>query len=209
MARLKNQAVSAIIRAGADAMNNIFYARITWPENLLKTIQVSSLNLAVRCQGFTPPSFTMGSQTIMYKGVPVKKPYPIIQGDKELKLSFRIDANYKVYQLFKEWQYLYFRPFVNVSRNHIPSEKDRGGIEVIVPTVPSHWKEASFGSEVNDIDEKPLGVTDDNTMSWKFQDVWVTGIVEPQYKQGDASSMNTEITFSFIHYTPGSTVTVE
>ncbi len=89
-----------------DAFDNLYDIEITLPS--LATQEISELHLKLRAGDVSIPEPKVDAYKISYKTVEIEKPKPKVNLDRKLSLSFRIDANYDLYESLKDWQELLF-----------------------------------------------------------------------------------------------------
>lgn len=85
--------VSDLIKAGSDALTNLYYLQFNGGE-----LEKITNALKVRSGDFTPPAFSQTTDTKNFMTVSVDMPKPEIQGEKKLSFTFRVDENYLVYE---------------------------------------------------------------------------------------------------------------
>lgn len=182
-----NTAVSALLHAGADAMDNIFDVQIIW-EALLPLTEERE-NIRLRCLTFTPPKFSVKTTNFVYKNYKVTKPLAEIEGDRTFTLSFRVDANYEQYKKLYEWQASTFVPSKIYTSSKIPVDK-LATVRVCSLAAPA---------EIQSVGSKPLyEVLPLNQLSiWEFSDVWITEVGQPSYSYNKGDPVEISASFTF------------
>jgi hypothetical protein len=116
MATLENNQVRALIGLGADAMDNMFDIMIDPPQGLTTLENIGagrpgalgaaaySGTITLRADGFEPPAFNPKLYKIGYKAVTIERPSTKIEGDRQFKITFRLDANYQAYRFLSAWK---------------------------------------------------------------------------------------------------------
>ena len=165
-----------LITVQNDAFDNLYDIAITLPSQL--SASISDIHLRLRSGDITIPEPTVEEYPIAYKTVTINKPKPKITLERKLSIPFRVDANYDLYELLKEWQKLTF----DSNGNYKPLNAGRYGKIVI-----------SAYQSAEGID------TGLNTAAkWTFDNVWFRGFTTgPAFKRdgGDVLLVTAEFPF--------------
>ncbi len=136
-----------------DAFTNLYDIEITLPA--LVGQDISDLHLKLRAGDIELPEPKVEGYKIPYKTVEIEKPKPKIVFDRKLSVSFRIDANYAVYEALKEWQELLFTD----DGGYTPLSSGRYG-KIVVSTYAS---------------AEGVDTVLNRAKKWTFDDVWFSG----------------------------------
>jgi hypothetical protein len=208
--------VSALLNVGADAMQNLYDIEIGFPAKLnISDAEDNSFQkaLMIRSAGFTPPAFNVKMYDVKYKTITIKRVAPEITGNREFKISFRLDAYYNIYKSFLKWRAQKYVPSTGFASNVIDSAYDTaageeengsngadssflGYVKVLALAKPLSMGTTAFMDDYGITNsQKPIEET--NALLWDFKQVWVSSMTEPQFKNGDAAAQNIEVTFEF------------
>lgn len=194
-------AVSKLLALGADAMDNLFDVVIDLPDDLTPTgATVGSPNdvlqgqLRLRCQGFTPPHFKVGSYSIRYKTIKVIKPSSVIEGDRTFQLTFRMDANYEAYKALLKW-----RAKTTVPSTGYATTLPNGSFgEISVTALASAVPISDTGKYSGLTDGEAFAAsTEQRAIQWRFLDVWLLELTEPVYNVEGGAPLKVTATFAF------------
>lgn len=122
--------IDDLITVQNDAFDNLYDIAVTFPKQLQASI--SDIHLRLRSQDVTIPEPKVDGYKIPYKTVEIEKPKPKIIMDRKLSIPFRVDANYALYEVLKEWQELTFTD----DGNYTPLNAGRYG-KIIISTYAS------------------------------------------------------------------------
>ena len=100
---------SVLMNSTGDAMSNIYDIIIDWPWDAgtaTGTIFKNAAEAAVsyRAEGFSIPEAKSKTYDVYWRGVKVKKVASGIDMDRKFDITFRLDANYALYQKFTAWK---------------------------------------------------------------------------------------------------------
>lgn len=185
----KTDPIQSLLNSGADAYKNIWFAKFT---GLPDGHKIGANTAFYRAEQFTVPKFsTEGDERTLW-GKKIKVPKPEVNMDRTLTLTFRIDANYNLYDGFKDLLH-------NVVDGQNSDEKSEAlGV--------ANWQNTSLGVEVYGIKgnytpamdiEKDIFQQDDMRIAWKFANCWVSDVSEPQFARDDASVLTFDVKINF------------
>lgn len=218
-------AVSALYNAGADAMDNLFDVTIYLPAKDAGTAATGAPTettpttgtgtateypiqdqMRVRCQGFTPPHFSIQTYAVRYKTIRFTRPSSVITGERVFDLTFRLDANYRVYQELLKWRSLTMAPSTGYATNDFNSWLNAASISVIALAKPvatsDNFAPAAGISDEAKITAETGASAQDKTgaAEWTFKNVWLMDVSEPVYKQEGGAAMTITAKFAFAEY---------
>ena len=208
-----NSQITALLQMGADAMDNLYEVYIDLPSQIEGQFGTDgagpngTTQLKVRATGFTPPKFAQDLYEVRYKTVGVKRPASKITGDREFKITFRLDAHYNVYKALLKWRSLSFVPETGFATNQIEdlnvetedtSRSKMGKVRVRALASPlsqnNTWRDdQGIASTAENAGEIP----ENQAMLWNYHQVWCSDVDEPVYKQGAGAAMEISATFQF------------
>lgn len=189
-----NRALQALVNAGADAYKNMYDVRVVFPWDAANGDEQSTV-LSVRASGFKVPDLETATAEIKYHGVSIKVPKPEQTFERAVTLTFRMDATYALYGNFCMW-------------HETVSDMVSGGVANWAGAIGRLEVEAINGkyaaTDVNEYtnestyDLAPTTVNDKNVNpTWKFYDVWVSKVTDPEYSTEDSNALTYEVTFQF------------
>ena len=206
-----NTAVTALLGLGADAMDNLFDVVITLPsgatDSTVKAVgaaqEPSAIDLSdqyrIRCQGFTPPKFTVKTYDVKYKTIKIKRPASVVEGDRVFELQFRLDANYNTYRALADWRAKTMIGTTGLARNSL--DLASGGLVEVFALASPVSTPANAGEFTGITDAKAHNAnTEVATAAWEFKDVWLTELSEPAFKQGAGDPIMITAKFAFGDY---------
>lgn len=214
MAKLNSQ-ISALLKTGADAMDNLFDVSIYLPYAVTQALNESSVMtpedlqtaLSLRCMGFEAPKFTAKTYDVPFKTAKVKRAAGKIEGERTFKLQFRLDAYYQVYRALLAWRAAHFQPgtgFATSSINAMDGNKKSfyGVIEVLATSVPIHNitngpRYDFYGLTSGQVDRGASFGADNSSLVWAFRDAWVIDVDPPTFKTGNGDIQVITATFGF------------
>jgi hypothetical protein len=230
--------VSALIGLGADAMDNMFDVTITPPVGLttfqnLGAGRAGILNaadpgfendLTIRSDGFEPPAFSAKTYKVGYKAVSIDRPSTKMEGEREFKITFRLDANYRAYRFLSAWKSLILQASSGYVTNALWGE---GGDEAGLATPVGEINQV-FGQVVVSAMARPIfqsnsmpfsaqgvstGKFTEGSLStseasetipssldlttWQFKQVWLAKLDEPKFKTDGGDIIKVTATFKF------------
>lgn len=227
MAGLNSQ-ITALHEIGADAMDNLYDVYITVPTvleaNRLPTEDITK-QLRIRAEGFTPPKFTQKKYEVRYKTVGMNRPAARVDGAREFTLTFRLDAYYQVYHALLAWRSILFEPSIGYANQSLPEDSDDaeagiqsryyGSIAVYAMTRPPVYDsvdryvapgmtDSGFGPEGGGkISEAWAQIGSPEFpihKAWDFQQVWISDITPPDFKNGAGDVQKISAVFQFGEY---------
>ncbi len=119
------------------------------------TTSISDLHLKLRSGDISLPEPKVEGYKIPYKTVEIEKPKPKVTLERKLGISFRVDANYDLYEALKEWQELLFTD----DGGYSPLKAGSYG-KIVVSTYNS-------SGEVDSVTNR--------ARKWTFDNVWFSG----------------------------------
>jgi len=186
-----------------DAFSNLFVATIKWNPNFVEEQLTASLSsdFRWRLKDFTPPEFKTDTQMVKYWATNLPRQGSRQEGDPTFKIRFRVDANYQLFLLLQR-----------AKRNFSGTLGPEAGHQYGNPISEIDIKVPIQGQSSSAIYKSGLGVleyledatdTSDTTAGylWIFRNVYVTEVTPPTYTTGEASVLETEVTFYFDPYT--------
>lgn len=202
---------SVLVNATGDAMSNIFDILIDWPWDTGAGPSISSTASAeasYRADGFDVPQPKTDTYDVTWLGVKVKKVASGVNLERTFKLTFRLDANYALYQKFLSWQKL----TTDVNTSGVSNtESALGRIQVVAPGAEYNsmsWSVPSTGTDRENLVSQRLGST--KKLVWTFEDVQCINVGQPKFKneqKGNAMKYEVNFTFGDVEYPFYSTAT--
>lgn len=190
---------SVLVNATGDAMENIFDIVVEWPWG--NGDSGAEAAASYRATGFDVPEPKTKTYDVTWLGVRVKKIAAGIDLDRVFKITYRLDANYALYQKFTAWKKL--TGDVNTS-GVANTESALGIVKVIAPGAEYNsmsWLTPSVESAEENMVSKALKNT--TNLVWTFEDVQCFNVSTPKFKNtgsGKAMEYTCEYTFGDVAY---------
>ena len=176
-----SQYISALIQAGSDAMENLYYLDISG-----RLLDEYSQNFKVRVSQFTPPVPTQDKNSFSYLTTSVNMPKPSFTMDKTLKFTFRVDENYDLYKHLLKQQSTTMNAGTGWATNQVPSESN-GGI-----TVKAYIFDRSLGNDPDNEDYyRPIYI---------YRYCYITDISGLSYSYENSNPMTLSVTMKFLDF---------
>lgn len=190
---------SVLVNATGDAMDNIFDILIDWPWQVSSNGTVSSgaeAAASYRATGFDIPEPKTKTYDRSWLGVKVKKIAAGVELERQFSITYKLDANYALYQKFTAWKKL--NADVNTS-GVANTESALGRIQVIAPGAEYNsmsWSTpASQDDNANMLSTALQGTTN---LVWTFEDVNCINVGTPKFKNtGSGKSLEYKVDFTF------------
>lgn len=191
MADVENNALTALIEAGADAQSNMYDVEL----------EFADWNATVRAEGFEIPVIEAPTYTNKYHGVGYDRVKTEQTFERKFSMTFRMDAKYGLYQAFTSLLGWHVDPNTGGVAN---ANIDKVGT-VTVKTINTAMVAAgnSDGSSysaagVESYDNSArTGIKTDNIMEWKFHGCFVTKVDMPKFKTDGADNITFAVDFHF------------
>lgn len=190
---------SVLVNATGDAMENIFDIVVEWPWG--NGDSGAEAAASYRATGFDVPEPKTKTYDVTWLGVRVKKIAAGIDLDRVFKITYRLDANYALYQKFTAWKKL--TGDVNTS-GVANTESALGRVKVVAPGAEYNsmsWLTPSVESAEENMVSKALKNT--TNLVWTFEDVQCFNVGTPHFKnsgQGKQLEYTCEYTFGDVAY---------
>lgn len=97
--------ITTIIDAGYDAFTNLYDIDITLPT---KVSEPAFENISIRVADFQPKEGNAQPYTTHYKINEVDRQKPLLELDRTLSFTIRLDSEYKILQALKKWKNIFF-----------------------------------------------------------------------------------------------------
>lgn len=191
---------SVLVNATGDAMDNIYDILIDWPWANTGTNGAVSTGAeaaaSYRANGFNIPEPKTKTYDVSWRGVTVKKVAAGIELVRTFKLTFRLDANYALYQKFIAWKKV--TGDINTS-GVANTESALGRIQVIAPGAEYNSMSWSTPTAENDNDNMvSTALSSTTNLVWTFEDVQCINVGSPKFKNGSTGNkMDYEVEFTF------------
>jgi hypothetical protein len=210
-----NSQITALHSIGADAMDNLYDIIIALPSSMAEKIKGTAAEpldspnlltqLRLRADGFTPPKLTQKKYEVRYKTVGMNRPSARIEGEREFTLTFRLDAYYRVYHALLAWRSLLFEPATGYATQHLPDEAEYYGQVTIYALGNPPELSATNRYTMAGVTSGGLGPASANegiigVKAWEFNQVWISDVTHPEFKNGAGELQKVSATFQFGEY---------
>lgn len=217
-------AINEMLTLGADAYKNIYDVLIEFPKAPAEDLvtpnsgtdrETDPLQVSVRCNEFAIPKYATAESERKYKGVTIKKPKPEEDFTKEFELTFRMDANYGLYEKFCKWQGKVVGPNGEVSNwmrwlGKVKVVAAYGEYSAASDATNSVYQTGKApgtndygGTAVNKTGDAFGPGTESTTGElygsqwWEFENVWVSEVGKPEFSNSDSGEITYTVKFNF------------
>lgn len=191
---------SVLVNATGDAMDNIYDILIDWPWANTGTNGAVSTGAeaaaSYRANGFTIPEPKTKTYDVSWRGITVKKVASGIDLSRTFKITFRLDANYALYQKFIAWKKVTGDANTSGVAN---TESALGRIQVVAPGAEYNSMSWSTPTAENDSDNMvSTALSSTTNLVWTFEDVQCVSVGQPKFSNTSVGKIiNYEVEFIF------------
>ncbi len=179
--------MTILLNSGFDAFSNLYRVEITPPIGVSSEVFVTD----VRVKDFSAPTLSLTSYENHYNTISFPRLAPMIEGDRTFELTFRVDANYKLYYALKDWRAklidiyedkVYFGAYANGAGN---------------PNLYGSIRVKALRTNVEGLQDNGA----DSSIVWEMKHVVLYNITEPDYSRTSSSPVQVTCKFVFGEYT--------
>lgn len=202
-----NKMVDAMVNTQFDAFKNMYDIEIQWPATTLKKANSQEI-VSIRAKGIKIPDFEIATYERHYHGSKINIPKPEQTFDRQVEITFTMDAAFQYYQVFCQWASMCGDPVNGGVSNSIPTSLY--GQLVVAPltgnyfanetastdekiTQPSYIKDGSSGNT-------PTGVINKAEIYWAFGNCWVSKVTAPEFAVDSSEPLEFTVTFQFLDF---------
>ena len=191
--------ITSLITAGPDAFTNLYDVIFDLPDAISGVVEgyseaVATSDMTVRVQDFPFPQLAPDKYPVAYKGIVLTRLKPKIVGDRKFTLTFRVDANWRLYSKLKAWKKLYMDEYnAEINFDHLVETGGTGLGGIRVRAYNSNTKLSSVVEPNTSVDAGP---------EWAFKQVICKNIDEPQFTRENAEPILVKAEFLFGEYIP-------
>lgn len=187
-----NTYISELLGAGADAMTNMYEVGFEVPVNASTGMTTDEvIKLRIRTDGFTPPTDSHQTYEVHWKTVSIPRPATKIVMDRQFAITFRVDANWDLYKTLLKWKALTSIGSVGYATQEL---KEASLGKVTIKALKAAIEDAS--DVYSETSASALAMTDANIL-WKYYDVWVESITNPDFSTEGSDPVKVTATFRF------------
>lgn len=168
-----------LIQAGNDAHSNLY--EINFQGGVFNSSEVSQ-GMTIRTSGFTPPQITQDSYVVKYVTAFVEWPNAKSQVTRNFTLSFRMDANWEIYEKLQEQKNKIFNASHSYASTHL-NENDL--FNVTVYTLKDGMSSETVASN-------------DRKMLYQFRKCWISKVDTPSFSNSSSESIKVDCTINFL-----------
>ena len=191
--------VSTLIASGLDAFTNLYDIFITVPKNAID-IAVSNNKLTgpngdtfptdpgmitdflkLRIGDFQGPQPKLAQYTTDFQTIQITRVAPMMEFERKFDLTFRVDTNYNLYHLLKQWSFLYHDALNGGIRLPKGNETDILGFIRVM----------AYASN-----------TMSSAVSWGYNKVLCNKVTDPTYSRAGTEAATVTASFMFFEYLP-------
>lgn len=192
---------STLVNATGDAMDNIYDIFIDWPwSNTGTNGEISTgaeAAASYRAEGFNIPEAKTETYDVYWRGVAVKKLKSGVKMDRQFDITFRLDANYALYQKFLAWKKVTGDANTSGVAN---TESALGRIQVVAPGAEYNAMNWSTPTKADDnANMLSTALNGTTNLVWTFEDVQCINVESPKFKNtsNTGNAMKYKVTFTF------------
>lgn len=182
-----NKFLTALIEDGADAMSNMYDVYIKFPGSDAGKI------MTVRAEGFKIPEAEIDTYEVKYHGTTYTKPKSEMKFDRKFSLTFRLDAGYNLLNTFKAWHAMVVNP-VTGGVSNVAAALGEVEVEALAQNFIADESTSNFGMKDWTKDD---GSVKGAIKKWKFTEVWVNKVSQPEYKTEGGDKITFTVDFIF------------
>ncbi len=192
MADTENNALTALIEAGADAQSNMYDVEL----------EFADWNATVRADGFEIPTIEAPTYSNKYHGVSYDRVKTEQNFERKFSMTFRMDAKYGLYQSFTSLLAWHVDPntggVANANIDKVGTVTVRTINSAIVAAGTSEGSEYSASGVDTVTSSSSQGIKDGSgVLTWKFKGCFVTKVGMPSYKTDGADNITFAVDFHF------------
>lgn len=191
---VKTSPIDALLNSGADAYKNIWYSKI---EGMDFTSWGDGENVMFRAEGFNLPKFsTEGDERTLW-GKKIKTPKPEVNMERTFTITYRMDANYALYDDFKTELHKVVNG-QNSSSNTLVGISNwiDGNITVTVYGLKGVYNGTGETGTTSELTTETF-TKEGASEVWTFNNCWIADVSEPSFARDDASIVTFEVKFNF------------
>lgn len=183
--------ITELLGAGADAMTNMYEVIFNMPTGTAVSVDATqTAKLRIRADAFNPPADSQQTYEVHWKTVALTRPASKIIMDRVFTITFRVDANYDLYRTLLKWKGLTSAGSVGYASQDM-SALGSVTVSALASTINNPKMVAAKTSEAPDT--KGAG----NVILWKYHDVWIETITNPEFSTESAEPAKVTATFRF------------
>lgn len=187
-----NTFLADLIKAGADAMSNLYY--VEFSGTFLDSNEEVKVGLKVRNKDFTTPVFSQSQKnSVHYMTANLDWPMAVVSGDKSLSLNIRLDEDYKIYEFLLRQQAVTSIPNLAFATNHVP-DSNNGGFRIDV------YAFDRSKSEDPEAPSDPFADPTGYTKLYSFEYCWIKQISGLNYSYDSPTALTLTAEIGFFQY---------
>lgn len=177
--------ITTIIDAGYDAFTNLYDVNFTLPTKVASEFNFE--NISIRVTDFTPKEGKASPYTTHYKLNEIDRQKPLLEIDRTLQFTIRMDSEYKILQALKAWKNIFFNgdgegAWIADMYNGELLPAEYGKIEV-----------KAYNSDIS-------GDSYTAKETWKYDNVVCSKIGTPQFTRDSSNPVTVTAEFMFLTY---------
>ena len=184
--------VSTLISSGLDAFTNLYDIEISLPTLLTAALPTSIRNtlptdvpalLKLRVQDFQGPQPKLAQYQTDYQTIQITRPAPMMEFDRRFDLNFRLDTNYVIYHVLKQWSFLYHDALnggINLPHGKVDNGSLLGSMRVSAYT-PN---------------------TMETALLWGYDGMFCNKVTDPPFTRAGTEPITITASFMFFEYLP-------
>lgn len=188
--------ITELLGAGADAMTNMYEVAFTMPTGTALSVDATqTAKLRIRADAFNPPADSQQTYEVHWKTVALTRPATKIIMDRVFTITFRVDANYDLYRTLLKWKGLTSAGSVGYASQEMNT---LGSVTVsaLASTISNPKMVAGKTSDAPDI-KGAASASGGKVILWKYNDVWIETITNPEFSTESAEPAKVTATFRF------------
>lgn len=202
-----NRMVDAMVHSQFDAFKNMYDIELQWPTSNISLANTQEI-VSVRAKGIKIPDFEIATYERHYHGSKINIPKPEQTFDRQVEITFTMDAAFQYYQVFCQWASLCGDPVNGGVSNAIPTSL-YGQLKV-APLSGVYF--ANSNASTDGSIKQPLyikdgnggdgnaGVINDAKIYWAFGNCWVSKVTAPEFSVDSSDTLEFTVTFQFLDF---------
>lgn len=188
--------ITELLGAGADAMTNMYEVVFTMPTGTALSVDATqTAKLRIRADAFNPPADSQQTYEVHWKTVALTRPASKIIMDRVFTITFRVDANYDLYRTLLKWKGLTSAGSVGYASQEM-SILGSVTVSALASAITHPKMVAGKTSDAPGI-KGAASASGGSVILWKYNDVWIETITNPEFSTESADPAKVTATFRF------------
>ena len=203
-----NKMVDAMVNTQFDAFKNMYDIELQWPADSTSIANKQEV-VSIRAKGIKIPDFEIATYERHYHGSKINIPKPEQTFDRQVEITFTMDAAFQYYQVFCQWASMCGDPVNGGVSNSIPTSLY--GQLVVAPLTGNYFANQSASVDKKSIAQPsyikdgssnniPTGAINEAKIYWAFGNCWVSKVTAPEFAVDSSDPLEFTVTFQFLDF---------